>query len=146
MVDMRHIIAYRQRSQLFKGNILLFVFGIFDRKTKIPLKNLMVGVTGFLVFIINKSLILRKNFGFVRNNLFLSVFFEILENIVKMSGLCLARAIQIIDIAVLMIGGQVVNQQIELLVESRLRTKEKFNFFIRNKIRIFVQANRSKME
>src|SRR5690554_4219873 len=110
----------------------------------VTFKNLMIGITRNLVFFINKSLIQRKNNGFVISDLLVLAVFETLENIMEAIGLCFVGAIQIIGEAVLVIFIQVVNQQIKLLVKGRLWLKVKTQLFFGIKCCVFVETHRRK--
>ena len=84
----------------------------------VAFKNLMVRVTGNLVFLVDKSLVQRQNYRIVLFTDILRIsLIQSFENIMKSFGLGVIGTKQIIFVAVKMVLIQIIQQQIKLFVE-----------------------------
>ena len=97
----------------------------------VTLKNLVVGITGNLVFFVYKAFIDWENDGLVLlSDVFMVGFVKAFKNVMKAFYLGLVRTEYIVFIAVTVVIAQVVEQQVKLLVERRLRLYVVFKGFL----------------
>src|SRR5688572_19204678 len=97
----------------------------------VTFKNLVVGITGQLVFLIYKTLVKWEYYSMILlTDVFMVLFVKAFKDVMEAFCLCVVGAEQVILISVAVVVTKIVKQQVKLFIERRLRLYMELERFI----------------